>query len=162
MAKADSNETEVKLMNAFLQFNHLYRFSSKYDKNAMPPCHEAGKLKYSEFLLLFYIEAAVKSKPYGVTATELSAHMDVKPPTINPLISNLEKLGLIERKTDQNDRRFVKITMKKAGMDLTNERRDFLLKRAHELAEYLGEEKSGNLIEIMNDIYAYVAKKSQK
>jgi DNA-binding MarR family transcriptional regulator len=163
MAETDSNETDKKLMRAFLQFNNLHRFSCKPDYPPGTACHhKICNLKYSEFLLLHYIETAVESKPEGVTATELSAHMEVKPPTINPLIANLEKLGLIERKADPNDRRFVRITMTKLGKDLTNERRKLFLKKVHALADYLGEEKSNNLIEIMNDIYNFVSMKRKK
>lgn len=108
-------------------------------------------------MLLFYIRHCVYEKNSGVTATELSEKMNVKPPTINPLIAHLEKAGLIERKHDENDRRFVIIELTKEGLDLTQRHIDSFVKKIHGLAEYLGDEKSNQLAGLMNDVYEYLS-----
>jgi DNA-binding MarR family transcriptional regulator len=153
-----SNETDVKLMQTFLQFNHLYRFNEPHDisndGNTVNK-RKCGKLRFSQIMLLFYIKFAVKTKPDGVSASELSVLMNVKPPTINPLLTDLEKLDLIKRKPDHNDRRFVRIELTPTGIEFTQEHQKVLLKRIHGLACYLGNEKSNNLIELVNEVYTY-------
>ncbi len=51
----------------------------------------------------------------GVTATQLSADMGIKTPSINVVLSKLERKGLICRITDPDDRRFVLITLSEEG-----------------------------------------------
>lgn len=157
---SNAKDTDTQLVRAFLQFNRLYRFSSHDIDGAgsLEADDRFKKLKYSECLLLFYIRSAVKSKSDGVSATELSGMMNVKPPTINPLLTNLEKVGLIERKTDPNDRRFLRIKLSEDGMNLTTKYEQALFHKVHGLANFLGEEKSRNLIALMNDVYTYFSK----
>jgi DNA-binding MarR family transcriptional regulator len=157
LSNTASDDIDARLVRALLQFNNLYRFSKMHKKCKVgATCEKMHfNLKYSEFLLLFYIRSSTKLKPDGVSASELSVSMNVKPPTINPLLLNLENLGLIERRTDQNDRRFVRIELTPAGMKFTNKHETSLRKRVHELTCYLGVEKSNNLANLMNEVYTY-------
>lgn len=150
-------DIETKLVKAFIQFNKLHRFSKLEAENSDPPAC-GGKnfnLRYSEFQLLIHIRYYCQSNPDGVTSSELSAHMGVKPPTINPLLSNLEKLELIVRKPDQFDRRFVRIEPTPVGVAFIKEHEERLLAKIRGLTQYLGEKKSSDLVNLMNDAYEY-------
>lgn len=164
MKESEITDTDKKIVNSFIQFNQLYRFNRTQAHGMgkhweMPQEGIHHKMKYSEFLLLYYIKASIKYSPGGVSATELSAHMNVKPPTINPLLTNLEKYGYITRKTDLNDRRIVRIELTSAGIKLTQDHQNMFFRKIHGLAQYLGDEKSNTLIEILNDVYAYLKTK---
>jgi DNA-binding MarR family transcriptional regulator len=161
LADSTYSDIDTKLVNALLQFNQLYRFNKTHVHNMgshweFPQDEKHHKMKYSEFLLLYYIRASVRDKKSGVSATELSARMNVKPPTINPLLTNLENTGYIKRKTDSIDRRIVRIELTPEGMKLTQDHQDMFFRKVHGLAAYLGNEKSTTLIELMNDVYTYL------
>lgn len=148
-----SDKTSSELMQAFLQFNQLYRCvgSERHERRNKV-------IKFSEAILLFYITLSEKEKPEGVSASELSVIMNVKPPTINPLLANLEKIGFISRKTDAHDRRFVRFTLTDAGKEFIKEHQNTMFQKIHGLANYLGEEKSKTLVRLMNDVFRYFSK----
>jgi Transcriptional regulators len=150
-------DVETKLVKAFLQFNKLSRFN-KAETETSDQTECSGKqynLRYSEFQLLIHIRYCSQSNPEGVTSSALSAYMQVKPPTINPLLSNLERLGLIARKPDKTDRRFVRIELTPAGLRFITEHEEKLLGKIRGLTQYLGEKKSNDLVNLMNDTYKY-------
>jgi hypothetical protein len=132
-----SNETDTKLLNAFIQFNNLHHFNvtrnQEFEK-AHQHDEKYSHLKFSEYVLLFHIKQWL---------------------TINPLLTNLEKANLIKRSTDPDDRRIVRITMTPEGINLAQDRQNEFCQKIHGLAIYLGEEKSIVLTELMNDVYSY-------
>lgn len=155
-----SDETDAKLAQAFLQFYRLYHFSKARNTDNSEPAScdkKYCKLRFSEYLLMFYLKYSSKGKESGMTASELSSIMKVKPPTINPLLSNLEKIGLIDRYTDKNDRRFVRIELTESGKKLTAEKETSFRKKFHSLACYLGDEKSRLLADLVNEVYAFLS-----
>lgn len=158
MADYVSNETDTKLLNAFMQFNNLHHFNvtrhQDFDKTHQPE-EKFKNLKFSEYSLLFHIKLWSKFNSVGASSSELSSHMHVKPPTINPLLTNLEKLDLIKRSTDPDDRRIIRIALTPEGMKFTQDRENAFCQKIHGLAIYLGEEKSIVLSELMNDVYSY-------
>lgn len=152
-----NEDIETKLAKAFLQFNKLHRFS-KYETESSErnACNENNiNLKYSEFHLLFFIRYYCQQNAEGVTASEISAHMRVKPPTINPLLTNLEKHSLIARTPDKKDRRYVRIEMTPDGERFIAEHEKKWLDKIRGLAAFLGKEKSEELVTLMNDVYHY-------
>lgn len=90
-----------------------------------------------------------------MTASELSEVMKVKPPTINPLLFHLENSGLIIRKTDEKDHRYVRIIITGEGKQLISDIEVNFKKEFSELSDYLGEEKSRLLIDILEDVYEF-------
>jgi DNA-binding MarR family transcriptional regulator len=154
-------DIESKLAKAFLQFNKLHRFSKNETENSERNGSKFN-LRYSEFHLLFHIRYFSKLSTEGVTASEISARMQLKPPTINPLLSNLEKLGLIVRKQDKIDRRFVRIEMTPTGEQFILEHEAKWLEKIRGLSAYLGEKKSNDLVNLMNDVYNYFEENKKK
>ncbi|CDZ24054.1 hypothetical protein CCDG5_0935 [[Clostridium] cellulosi] len=156
MPSAVSEETEEKLAQAFLQFYHLNRFTCSRDSDDL----NQGKscLRFREYLLLFYLKYYKKYSKCekGMTASELSELMKVKPPTINPMLLNLENKGLISRQTDKKDRRYIRIELTQAGLELIEKMEASFKKKFHDLACYLGDEKSRMLAELVNEVYAFL------
>jgi DNA-binding MarR family transcriptional regulator len=119
---------------------------------------ESGKhenLKFSEYVLLFHIRKWTQNNSNGASSSELSNHMHVKPPTINPLLLDLEKSGLIIRRKDPNDRRIIRINLTEEGLSHTKEVEKAFYFRIHELAQHLGPQKSNQLADLMDEVYEY-------
>ena len=146
------------LARAFMQFPYLYRYGKK-------PHHwqdeDVGCLRMSDVMMLFTIKYEQK-KHGGVTATQLSADMGIKTPSINVVLSKLEHEKLICRITDPDDRRFVLITLSEEGEVKVTQFRKKFEDRIQELVSYLGVEKSNLLAELMNEVYKYLRKKSEQ
>lgn len=112
--------------------------------------------------MLFHIKAWSEKNPEGTSSAELSSKMNVKPPTINPLLLNLENEKLIERKVDPSDRRILRITLTPKGVQLTNEIEEGFCIRMHGLVSYLGTDKSNELITLLNESCAYFVQQNEQ
>jgi DNA-binding MarR family transcriptional regulator len=134
-----------RLMEAF---NRLRRF--EWHKTRGSQC------KGSEIRLLFFISRGCREDARGVTISTLSAMMDVTSPTVTPLIKGLESNGLIIRYNDQEDRRVVRVQLTEKGNEVTKEAVEFYKKRFMGLYDYLGEEKSAQLSELLEQVHQYV------
>lgn len=115
-------------------------------------------MRPSDVMMLFTIENERK-KGNGVTATRLSESMGIKAPSVNAVLSSLERMELIRRVTDESDRRFVLITLSAKGEAMLEHFRTGYEAKIQELVAYLGAEKSNQLAELMNEIYEYLRAK---
>lgn len=152
MQKEEDIKATEKLSSALAQFRFLYHYGKRaYNGNKKEPC----TLRPSDVMLLFAIKHAQKKHADGVTATELSDSMGIKPPSINSVLSVLEKNNLIKRATDPSDRRFVRITISEEGENQTKQFREKYESEMRGLVAYLGIEKSNTLADLMNEVYLY-------
>lgn len=156
--KSGEEKAGENLARAFMQFPYLYRYGKK-------PHHwqneSVSGLRMSDVMMLFTIKYEQKKRD-GVTATQLSADMGIKTPSINVVLSKLERKGLICRITDPDDRRFVRITLSEEGEEKVTHFKKCFEDRIHGLVSYLGIEKSDLLAELMNEVYEYLRKKSEQ
>lgn len=139
------NPQARRLLKAFHRLRRL-------DFSKMTP----SALKPSEVRLMFTIMHGMEMEERGVTVSELSSMMAVASPTVTPLVRSLEEQGLVLRYNDKEDRRAVRVKLTEQGLEQV---REFAKKRSAQiqgLVEYLGEEKSGQLIELLEQVYEYV------
>ena len=54
----------------------------------------------------------------GITQLELVRATHLRPPTVSVILQKMEAEGLVERKSDEHDRRAVRVTLTKAGRAL--------------------------------------------
>lgn len=149
------NELDKNLLIAFFRFHKvIFHKVIKPDKNSIFKNNK--KLRFGDYNLLFHIRAWTKFSPEGTSSAELSGKMHVKPPTINPLLLNLEKEHLIKRRVDTSDRRILRITLTPDGKKLTDVIEEALCMRMHEMVNYLGIDKSKKLYELMDEAYTYM------
>lgn len=154
--KIDDNDTSVRLTDALIQFHYLYNMSfNVFNAAKSIPDHGDFKMKFSEFFLIYAINKSEKLFPNGASASQLSNYMHVKPQTINPIIANTEKAGIVQRKRDADDRRIIRITLTDKGRRVADFHKLMLSKRIGKLIEYLGEEKSNELADTLNDVYYF-------
>lgn len=159
MQKNEDVSAAEKLSKALLQFRFLYHYSKRnYVGNQKKFC----SLRPGDMIMLFTIWNEQQRHNGSVTATELSASMGIKPPSIIPVLSVLEKQGLILRATDLSDRRYVRITLSEAGTEQVKRCREHFETRMHGLVAYLGIEKSNQLADLMGEVYGYLQQKRRQ
>lgn len=142
----DVNDSSIaqKLLKSFIQFK-----KAEWHKRSIMG------YKPSEIKVLFCIKKGRKPDCTEIKVSEISKLLHVTSPTVTQLIKSLEADGLVERKTDLTDRRVVWITLTKKGEEVTRKAEDAFLDSFNGLIEYLGEEQSDQLAELLNRVFIY-------
>jgi DNA-binding MarR family transcriptional regulator len=150
----ESNEhiTSNNLIKAFLKFR---RMGISKGGKGLPESTLPNGLRHSEVMMLFAIKEMERDCPEGISVSDLSSHLCVKPPTITPMISNLENKNMLERSMDPNDRRIVRIKLKEGGNKFIETGSQHFITYIQGLVDYLGDEKSNTLADLMNEVYDY-------
>ncbi|MDP4152510.1 MAG: MarR family transcriptional regulator [Bacillota bacterium] len=167
----DKSETEIiskKVIRAFLQFKRLrmndsVKFSSDHPHHFHDNIdhhhhfHEDNNhfLKPSEIMLMYELKDVEDEYPSGISVSDLSHIMRVKPPSITSLITSLEKKDMIERTMDPNDRRIIRLKLTETGRQCIEKQNQHTVEKINGLVEYLGKEKSAQLASLINDVFMY-------
>ena len=148
----DLDKIAMDLIKAFIQFKKIRIDESQI--NAVGGCQN---LKHSEVMLLFSVKEMRHDRPEGISVSDLSTHIGVKPPTITPIITSLEKRSLLSREIDSADRRIIRVRLTGQGEQFTDRAAKALIKRIKGLVNYLGVNKSTQLSELLNDVFVYMS-----
>lgn len=143
MDNAD-RETTQKMMDLFSRFRRLHR-----------GCPIPG-LKHSELRILFGVKKSLTMHGCGARISDLSRVMRVTSPTVSQLVNSLESSGLVERTTDPEDRRSIRVVLTAKGEDLLQAAADEFFSEFYGLVKYLGEDKSRQLIELLTESFTYL------
>jgi len=108
----------------------------------------------SEMMVLWHVKNTTQPD-CGIKVSDISSHLNVAPPTVTQQINNLEANGYVERSMDKEDRRAVRVTLTPKGEQALREARDALLSSLTGLVDYLGEEDSEKLAELMSKVFVY-------
>ncbi|PKM39513.1 MAG: MarR family transcriptional regulator [Firmicutes bacterium HGW-Firmicutes-8] len=138
------NPIAQKLLESFTQFHRLNWRQSPI----------VG-LKSSEIMLLFCIKRTVKSDSVGIKVSDISSALKVASPTVTQLINGLETSGFVERTMDQEDRRAVRVNLTDKGKRTLEKVSDVFYNSFDGLVEYLGEEESSKLAELLSKVFTY-------
>jgi DNA-binding MarR family transcriptional regulator len=139
----------AKLLRAFMQFKRL-----KWHQHLMAGC------THGEVKVLFCISHGKKHDATDMKVSEISRLLHVTPPTVTQMLNGLEAQGLIERHVDQIDRRAVGVTLTEKGQKVTQEAMEAYTASIIELTEYLGEERSNQLAELLSIVFGYFQEKA--
>lgn len=145
----ETNPTAQKLLRAFTQFHR-----AEWHQRTIAGC------KPSEIRVLFCIKKGLKPDCPEMKVSEISKVLHVTSPTITQLLKGLETNGLIERSIDPTDRRAVGITLTKKGELVTVQAADAFFASMNGLIEYLGEEQSNQLAELLSKVLQYYDEKA--
>lgn len=137
-------ETARKLLQAFMKF----RKTEWHDKKIMG-------FKPSEIKVLFTLHYGVKHEKTDMKVSEISKLLEVTSPTVTQIINELEKTGVVIRTIDPADRRAVKIKLSAKGEAVTAEVIKVFAKSFSGLIDYLGEEESNHLADLLFKVYQY-------
>ncbi|HZK24702.1 MAG TPA: MarR family transcriptional regulator [Oscillospiraceae bacterium] len=143
MDNAD-RETTQKLMDLFSRFRRLHR-----------GCPIPG-LKNSELRILFGVKKSLTMQGCGARISDLSHVMRVTSPTVTQLVNSLESSGLVERTTDPQDRRSIRVVLTTKGEETIQAAADEFFSEFYGLVKHLGEEKSQQLIELLVECFDYL------
>ena len=130
----NTNPAAQKLLRVFMQFNKV-----EWHQRSIAGC------TLSEIRVLFCIRKSTKSDTSEMKVSEISKLLHVTSPTITQLLKGLEANGLVTRHIDPTDRRAVGITLTENAFSASFEG----------LVEYLGEEESYQLAELLSKVFRY-------
>ena len=91
--------------------------------------------------------------------SDISKHLHVTTPTVTQLLKGLEASGLVERHPDLVDRRAVGIVLTTKGEEVTQRAENIFLNAYSALTDYLGEEESHQLTELLVKASRYFREK---
>lgn len=151
----EMSESELlsrNLIGAFVKFKRIMMSKQGAKANYDETCHG---FKNSEFMLLFRLKHLEENYPDGISVSELSDNMNIKPPSVTSVITVLERNNMVRRCMDLNDRRKIRIKLTDEGNEFVVNNQTRLYNRVKGLVEYLGPEKSKMFAEIINDTDNY-------
>lgn len=109
----------------------------------------------SETMLLLAIRRSMSAGSAGLKVSEISGMLRVSLPTVTQTVNLLVARGLLERSSDPDDRRAVRIRLTEAGQRETELAEEAMLEGMKGLIDHLGHERSMQLIELLDDVAAY-------
>src|SRR5215469_12062125 len=146
---AQTDATSQKLFRAFMQFS-----KAQWHQRSIAGCTPG------EIRVLFCIRRGVKPDAPDIKVSEISKLLHVTSPTVTQLLKGLEANGLIERNVDPSDRRAVGITLSEKGKMVTQQAAEAFSASLQGLVEYLGEEQSNQLAELLSRAVRYYNEKA--
>jgi DNA-binding MarR family transcriptional regulator len=135
-------------MRAFMQFHRVAAHQRNF-----------ADCKPGEIRTLFCIRNAAKPGNPEMKVSEISKLLHVTSPTVTQLLKGLEANGLIERHIDPADRRAVGITLTKRGELVVVKAAEAFENSFGGLIEYLGEEESNQLADLLEKVSRYYGEK---
>jgi DNA-binding MarR family transcriptional regulator len=117
-------------------------------------------IKPSEARVLMCVKRATSADCPDIKVSEISRMLQVTSPTVTQLLKSLESQELIERHLDPADRRSVGITLTKKGEEITDQAIKAFTTSIQNLVEFLGEEDSNQLAELLLKVSRYYNEKA--
>lgn len=111
--------------------------------------------KPSELTLLICLARKSHEHEAGLKVSEISKFLGLTPPTVTQLVNSLEAKQLVQRQADPTDRRVVRINLTKKGFEITHKTREHMDGALNRLVEYLGEEDSNRLADLLLKVKAF-------
>ena len=142
--ETESNTLAQELLYTFGRFRRLHGQQSPV----------AG-LTRSEFMALACIRRGGMPEESGVRVSEISNLLQLAPPTITQQIQELETRGLVEKHSDPDDRRAVRVRLTTKGDQAVQTAWSAMLASFNGLVIYLGEEDSLVLVKLMDKVATY-------
>ena len=112
-------------------------------------------VKKSEARVLLCVEFLHKAKNCKVNISEISKNLSITPPSTTEFVKNLINKGYLEKHIDQNDKRFIEITLTHKGEKIVQELKEYFNSLFSGIIERLGYEKSELLLELLDTINIY-------
>jgi DNA-binding MarR family transcriptional regulator len=146
-----TNPTAHRLMQAFALFRRL-----NWRQSPM-----AG-LTPGEMMVLSCIKRAAPPEGGGLRVSEIGNLLRVAAPTITQQLNDMETRGYVEKQSDPDDRRAVRITLTRKGAETVGAAWAAFSASFTGLVDYLGEEDSTQLAELLTKAFAYFDEVSER
>lgn len=142
--KEPRNISAQKLLRSFSQFRKIH----------WKPPH-VKDIKPSEFMVLHAVKHSYLDGGNGLMVSDISNILKIARPTVTQLVNSLQKKGFLDKYKDENDKRVVRINLSEKGKSLAKQGADEFYKRFEGLAEYLGDQKSLELANLLQEVFEY-------
>ncbi len=141
--------TEQRLLRMLMEFRKLR-------------WHQPSIVGYkpSEIKVLVCIKKGKNMHGPEINVSEISKRLRVTSPTITQLLNGLEAHGLITRHIDPTDRRSISLTLTDKGELVAQQAMDMFLESMRGLINYLGEEQTNQLIDLLSTTFCYFQEKN--
>ena len=139
-----TDTTVEKLLRSFMQFR-----KAGWHEHSVASCTP------SEIKVLFCLGRGMKQNNSIITVSEISKILRVTSPTVTQILKKLEANGFVERHADDIDRRVVRITLTDKGQDVVHQAKEEFRASINGLIEYLGEEQSNQLADLLSRVSHY-------
>lgn len=93
----------------------------------------------------------------GITQSDLAERLSVARPTVTVMLQKMEKAGLIERRSDEQDQRYTRIYLTKAGWELHEEMRRELDEMILDVVGPLSEKDQTELLRLLGALNDNIA-----
>lgn len=110
-----------------------------------PAGHHISKIIHGE---LFVLNFLLTREAQGVHPKELSEKMDVSTARVSALLNNMERHGLVSRRSDGKDSRQVLVNITEAGKEYIVEKKQEVTADIMNMLEYIGQKDAGEYIRI--------------
>ena len=117
-------------------------------------------IRQSEFMLLTTLVQLSSESFKGIKISELGSQLQITPAGVTHIIDTLVEKKLVERKTDPSDRRLVLIKATEKGTEVVNSMQLRFIKRCEDLASFLGEKDSRELIRLLSKTFNFFNQKN--
>lgn len=134
----------------------LIKFKSHQIKN----CINTPNMTRNQMLTMYILHDLEENNK--ISLLKLRKNMKLAPSTVTPIITSLEKDGLILRKIDESDRRNIFLTLTKKGREYTEYIHDKMQKDLGEYIEYMGEDAIYSLIDNINKTINFFEERKNK
>ena len=142
--KEPRNVYAQKLLRAFTQFRKIH----------WKPPH-VKDLKPSEFMVLHAVKHSFLESENGLMVSDISKFLKIARPTVTQLVNSLQRKGFLDKCADEHDKRVVRINLSEKGKNLAKQGADEFYKRFEGLAEYIGDKKSLELANLLQEVFEY-------
>ena len=139
-----ANPMAQKLWQSFMQFGR-----AQWHQRPVAGCTPG------EVRLLICIRRCAKAAPDATKVSDLSKMLHITAPAVTQMLNSLEANGLVERQNDPGDRRSVLLTLTEKGETVTQQALDIVAASFQGLVEYLGEERSRELVDLLQSASHY-------
>ncbi len=113
--------------------------------------------RHAEFKLLRLLTSEPRTGNAGLRVVDLCELLAVRPPTVSRLVDSLAARGLVERASDPEDRRALRIRASEAGLALAGAMRARAVAETEGLVDHLGFEDARTLAALLARSAAYFA-----
>lgn len=117
----------------------------------------SDSLTKNEQIVLFIIYDLSEDKK--ISLSSIRDRINLAPSTITPIISSLEKKGLVRRYIDRSDRRNIYLKLSQKGTDYTEKIYNDINSIMQEYIEYISIEDAEKLTKILNKTIEFIEKK---
>ena len=107
-------------------------------------------LRKSEFVMLEIIERENGNREQGVLASDIAKRLGITAPAVSKMLRSMEEKGYVERRVEEKDRRNTRVSITPDGKEAEQQVRRQMQEFITGVIERLGEERTKELIHLMN------------